>query len=78
MDALILVLPVSESLTTRTSVHLISSICQNRCRTYESEFDTRPQLNQHGFFVDLLRLYAPDRQTLIELLGFKYKYYMSR
>ena len=43
----------------------------------ESDIRPRPQLNQHGFFVDLLRLYAPDRQTLIELLGFKYKYYMS-
>ena len=35
------------------------------------------QLHMHGFFVELLRLYAPDRETLIELLGFKYKYYMS-
>ena len=35
------------------------------------------QLDQHEFFVELLRLFTPDRQTMNELLGFKYKFYMS-
>jgi THO complex subunit 2 len=35
------------------------------------------QLEQHEFFVDLLRLFTPDSQTMNELLGFKYKFYLS-
>ena len=35
------------------------------------------QLDQHGFFIDLLRVYTPDSNTLEELLGFKYKFYMN-
>ena len=35
------------------------------------------QLDQHEFFVELLRLFTPDKQTMNELLGFKYKFYLS-
>ena len=35
------------------------------------------QLDQHDFFVSLLRDYTPDQQALNELLGFKYKFYVS-
>ena len=35
------------------------------------------QLDQHDFFIDLLKEYTPDPQTLNELLGFKYKFYMN-
>ncbi len=35
------------------------------------------QLNHHEFFVNLLKLYTPDQQTLNELLGFKFKFYES-
>ncbi len=35
------------------------------------------QLDRHDFFVELLRLYRPDKDTLNDLLGFKYKHYMS-
>jgi len=35
------------------------------------------QLEQHEFFVALLRDYTPDQHTLNELLGFKYKFYME-
>ena len=36
------------------------------------------QLDQHEFFVALLRDYTPDQQTLNELLGFKYKFYAEK
>ena len=35
------------------------------------------QLDQHDFFIELLREYTPDKQTLNELLGFKFKFYMT-
>ena len=35
------------------------------------------QLDQHEFFVELLNLFMPDKQTMNELLGFKYKFYMT-
>ena len=35
------------------------------------------QLEQHGFFIELLREYTPDKETLNELLGFKFKFYMT-
>ena len=35
------------------------------------------QLDQHGFFIELLREYTPDKETLNELLGFKFKFYMT-
>ena len=35
------------------------------------------QLEQHNFFIELLREYTPDQQTLNELLGFKFKFYMA-
>lgn len=35
------------------------------------------QLDQHAFFIDLLRLFTPDSQTMNELLGFKFKFYLS-
>ena len=35
------------------------------------------QLDQHKFFVEVLKLYTPDSFTLNELLGFKFKYYMN-
>ena len=35
------------------------------------------QLEQHDFFIELLREYTPDQQTLNELLGFKFKFYMT-
>ena len=36
------------------------------------------QLDQHHFFVDLLRDYTPDQKTLNELLGFKFKFYQEQ
>ena len=35
------------------------------------------QLDQHAFFIELLRLFTPDSQTMNELLGFKFKFYLS-
>ena len=35
------------------------------------------QLDQHAFFIELLREYTPDKETLNELLGFKFKFYMT-
>ena len=35
------------------------------------------QLEQHDFFIELLREYTPDKETLNELLGFKFKFYMT-
>ena len=35
------------------------------------------QLGQHAFFIELLRLFTPDSQTMNELLGFKFKFYLS-
>ena len=36
------------------------------------------QLNQHEFFIALLRGYTADSQTLNELLGFKFKFHLSK
>lgn len=35
------------------------------------------QLHQHAFFIDLLKLFTPDSQTMNELLGFKFTFYLS-
>ena len=35
------------------------------------------QLDQHDFFIELLREYTPDKYTLNELLGFKFKFYLA-
>ena len=35
------------------------------------------QLDQHDFFIELLREYTPDKQTLNDLLGFKFKFHMT-
>ena len=35
------------------------------------------QLDQHAFFIELLRLFTPDSQTMNELLGFKFNFYLT-
>ena len=35
------------------------------------------QLEEHDFFVELLRLFTPDKQTMNELLGFKFQFYLD-
>ena len=35
------------------------------------------QLEEHDFFVQLLRLFTPDKQTMNELLGFKFQFYLD-
>ena len=35
------------------------------------------QLDQHQFFIQLIQLFTPDSNTMNELLGFKFKFYMT-
>ncbi len=35
------------------------------------------QLEHHQFFIQLLQLFTPDANTMNELLGFKFKFYMT-
>ena len=38
-------------------------------------FESQPE--QHKFFIKLLEMYVPDKKTMIELISFKYSFYLS-